>query len=256
MIRVGTSGFSFEDWIGTVYPENLKKSQMLSYYWSVLKFDTVEINFTYYSLPSYRTMISLLRKTPSDFVFSVKLPGHATHEGWKKGLDEEVIERYLEAVKPMEEEERLAMHLAQFPYSFKKSENNLKYLKKLSDLVRPLAVEFRHRSWDDERVYEALEGMGVTYVIVDEPDIAELFPYRLRVTSDTAYFRFHGRNERWFDPQVDRYDYLYSDEDIERFARDISEISKKVKRTLVYFNNCHRGQAVKNALKLKEILGI
>ncbi len=256
MIYLGTSGFSFEDWIGPVYPPSIKKSQMLTYYWSVLGFNTVELNFTYYSMPSYKTVVSMLRKTPPDFMFSVKLPGHVTHEGWRKGLDVSVVEDYKNAIKPMEEEGRLLSHLAQFPYAFKFSEEGLKYLKRLGDQVRPLAVEFRHRSWDRKETYDFLRENGLTYVIVDEPQIADLFPYKPFATSDTAYFRFHGRNEKWFEEGAERYDYLYSDEDLKRFALDVKEMSKKVGKVLVYFNNCHRGQAVENALKTKEILGL
>ncbi len=256
MIYLGTSGYSFNDWIGTVYPENIKKSQMLTYYWSRFGFNTVELNFTYYTVPSYRTMISILRKTPNDFTFSVKLPGHVTHQAWKDGkIDRKVIKSYIEAVKPIEDEKRILAHLAQFPYAFKFSKKGLKYIEQISNIFNPLAVEFRHSSWDKKEVYDFLKNNNITFVIVDEPKLEKLFPYKPIVTTDTAYFRFHGRNENWFDSDHDRYDYMYSEEELRSFAKDIKEISKRVNKILIYFNNCYKGQAVKNALKMRDLLG-
>ncbi len=229
---------------------------MLVYYWSNLGFNSVELNFTYYSIPSYKTVVSMLRKTPQDFMFSVKVPGHVTHEGWKEDLDADIVKSYSKALEPMLIEGRLLSHLAQFPYTFKFSKKRLEYLKKTSDMLHPLTVEFRHNSWDREEVYEFLRKNGITCAIVDEPKMRNLFPHKIVVTTDTAYFRFHGRNERWFDRGSDRYDYLYTEEDIRRFSEDIKEISSRVRRILIYFNNCHNGKAVKNALKLKELLSI
>ena len=123
-------------------------------------------------------------------------------------------------------------------------------------MFRPLAVEFRHESWDKEEVYDFLRENGVTFVIVDEPNLKGLFPYKLVTTTNMAYFRFHGRNEHWFDPNYDRYDYMYSEEELESFAKDVREIYKKVEKVLIYFNNCHRGQAVENALRMRDLLGI
>ena len=255
MIFVGTSGFSFEDWRGEVYPENLPKSQMLKYYWGVLGFNAVEINSTYYSIPSYRTIVSLLRKTPSDFVFTVKLPGHITHEGWRDGIDEDVVKRYLDSIAPMEGEGRFKMHLAQFPNSFRYSPKNMDYIERISEIFHPLAVEFRHDSWNRERVYEILKEHDLTYVVVDEPRLDRLFPYVPRLTSDTAYFRFHGRNERWFEAQGgERYDYLYSREELDELVKDVKKLSEKSSETFVFFNNCHNGKAVKNALMFKEMI--
>ncbi len=256
MIYMGTSGFSFRDWVGSVYPEDIKRYQMLKYYWSVLGFNSVEINFTYYRMPSYRTIVSFIRRTPDDFKFAVKVPAHVTHEGWKKGYSPEVAKEYLKAIEPMIKENRLLIHLAQFPYSFKYSQENLEYLKKISKEIAPLAVEFRHSSWDRDETYQTLREHGLTYVIVDEPSLKELFPYKPEVTTDMAYFRFHGRNEHWFDHYGDRYDYFYSDDELRVFANDIKRLMQRVQKVLIFFNNCHAGSAVKNAHRLREMLGV
>lgn len=257
MIYIGTSGYSFSDWVGEVYPEGISKSDMLKYYAAVWKFNAVELNFTYYTIPTYRTVVSMLRKTPSDFVFSVKLPASVTHEAWKtNSFPEEDVKKTLVALAPMVEEGRLKILLAQFPYSFRDTSNNRYYLQLLRDKIdKPIAVEFRHASWNNEAVYELLSGCGFTFVIVDEPNLRELFPYVPRLTSNIAYFRFHGRNKNWFNaPEGERYNYKYSDEEIATFVKDISRLTEQAVDTFVFFNNCYRGNAVRDALRLRQMI--
>ncbi len=256
MIYIGTSGYSFRDWIGEVYPEDIKRYQMLKYYWSVFGFNAVELNFTYYRLPSYKTIVSMVRRTPDGFKFAVKVPSHVTHEGWKKDYDESVVFEYLKAMEPMVSEGRLLIHLAQFPYSFRYEEKNLTYIETIAKNINPLAVEFRHNSWNRDEVFEFLKEHEITYVTVDEPDLKELFPYKPVATSDYVYFRFHGRNQKWFEKYGDRYDYFYSDDELRTFAKDINKFLNEGKVVLVFFNNCHKGSAVKNALKIRELLGV
>ena len=256
MLYLGTSGFSFDDWRGTVYPENIPKSKMLDYYWKILGFNSVELNFTYYSLPSRKTTLSFVKRTPPDFVFAAKLPSHVTHEGWKRGLDTEIVESYLESMEPLIESGKLKMHLVQFPTSFRYNPQNIEYIERIYGLVSPLAVEFRHDSWNREDVYERLEDLGITYVVVDEPRIDHLFPYVPRFTSNIGYFRFHGRNERWFEVSGgERYDYHYSDEELSTFTRDVSTALKTLGDVFAFFNNCHRGNAAINAKRFREMIG-
>ncbi|WP_448535750.1 DUF72 domain-containing protein [Pseudothermotoga sp.] len=257
MIYIGTSGYSFSDWIGEVYPEGMSKSDMLKYYASVWRFNAVELNFTYYALPTYKTIVSMLRKTPSDFVFSVKLPASVTHEAWKSNtFPEEDVEKTLRALTPMFEEGRLKMLLAQFPYSFRDTPSNRQYLQLLRERIdAPVAIEFRHASWNNESSYELLKTCGFTFVIVDEPNLRDLFPYVPKVTNAVAYFRFHGRNRDWFNaPEGERYNYKYNDEEISIFAGDVSRISQRVVDTFVFFNNCYRGNAVRDAMKLRQMI--
>ncbi|MCD6552024.1 DUF72 domain-containing protein [Thermotoga sp.] len=257
MVYVGTSGFSFEDWRGPVYPEHLKPSQFLKYYWAVLGLRIVELNFTYYTQPSWRSFVQMLRKTPPDFYFTVKLPGSVTHLLWKEKKDpRDEMKNFIEEIKPLVEEGRLKMSLAQFPFSFKYSSSNLEYLKRLKESCSlHLACEFRHRSWDRDDVYHFLRKQEITFVIVDAPKISGLFPYKPIVTTDYAYFRFHGRNERWFEVEgEERYNYLYSREELSSFLNDVLNISRKVKETYAFFNNCYKGQAAINALEFKKML--
>jgi uncharacterized protein YecE (DUF72 family) len=257
MVYVGTSGFSFEDWKGVVYPEHLKPSQFLKYYWAVLGFRIVELNFTYYTQPSWRSFVQMLRKTPPDFYFTVKTPASVTHVLWKEGKDpKEDMENFTRQIEPLIEEQRLKMTLAQFPFSFKLSRKNVEYLEKLRESYPyEIAVEFRHYSWDREKTYEFLRNHGITFVVVDEPKLPGLFPYRPITTTDYAYFRFHGRNERWFEAEEEeRYDYLYSEEELKTLFEDVVELSRRVKETYVFFNNCYKGQAAMNALQFKKMM--
>jgi len=257
LIYLGTSGYSFSDWIGEVYPEGISRSDMLKYYANVWRFNAVELNFTYYTLPTYRAIVSMLRKTPSDFVFCVKLPASVTHEAWRsKTFPEEDVKKTLQALTPMFEERRLKILLAQFPYSFRDTPNNRQYLQLLREKINaPIAIEFRHASWNNESVYRLLKTLGYTFVIVDEPNLRDLFPYVPKVTSAVAYFRLHGRNRDWFSaPEGERYNYKYSDEEISIFARDIFNLSQQVVDTFVFFNNCYRGNAVRDAMKLRQMI--
>jgi uncharacterized protein YecE (DUF72 family) len=255
-LYIGTSGYYFDDWIGAVYPEKISRSAMIKYYSAVWKFNAVELNFTYYGLPGYKTIVSMVRKTPSSLVFSVKVPGSITHEGWKNShFPREDIKFLLNALEPMILEKRLKVLLAQFPYSFTYSKENVDYLKKIRDTSTiPIAIEFRHKSWNTDDVYRFLEENEMCYVIVDEPQIRNLFPYRPLKTSDISYFRFHGRNSKWFVSSSERYNYDYSEEELELFKIDIEKLLRKSLDTFVFFNNCYRGKAVKNAIKLRSMI--
>lgn len=256
LLYIGTSGYYFSDWIGTVYPEGLSKTQLLKYYATVWNFNAVELNFTYYTIPNYKTIVSMLRKTPQTFVFSVKLPNSVTHQGWKTlSLPKQDIEKTLSALEPMIYEGRLKTLLAQFPYAFRYTRENMQYIQELRDKIDlPIAIEFRHCSWDNDQVYDFLRTHELSFVITDEPRIKDLFPYRVIRTSKISYFRYHGRNEKWFVSGAERYNYEYSFEQLREFAKDIVDIAKESEDLFVFFNNCYRGKAVQNALTLHSIL--
>ncbi len=230
---------------------------MLTYYFGVLGFKAVEINYTYYRLPSYKTTVSMLRRTPADFVFTVKLPASVTHEGWKvRQVPKDDLEKTLRAIQPMTDEGRLKAFLAQFPYTFHYSKENMDYLAAIREIVRePVAVEFRHGSWYNQETFEFLRENKLIYVVADEPKIKLLFPYKPNWTAQIAYFRFHGRNENWFNAsEGERYNYEYSQEELSQFAEDILKISREVQDVFAFFNNCYRGKAVKNAISLRRII--
>lgn len=247
-IRVGTSGYSFDDWRGRFYPDNTVKGKMLDYY--VQHFRTVEINSTYYRIPHPAVMANITRKAPDGFDFMVKVPQSFTHR--RTDLDSDLA-KYLEALKPMLESGKLAGLLAQFPYSFKFSSDGLDYLSSLREALGEFAlfVEFRHDSWVNRTMYDRLRADQTGYVCVDEPQLPGLLKPDMFCTTKTAYVRLHGRNaDQWWDGGPLRYDYSYSDDEMREWKERIDKLvaKKKADRVYVFFNNCHHGQAAANAI--------
>lgn len=251
-VRVGTSGYSFKDWRGNFYPEQIESGKMLDHY--VNYFPTVEINSTYYRIPHPTVMNNIARKAPKGFDFMVKVPQSLTHQ--RTNLEKDIAQ-FHEAIKPLAERGLLSGLLAQFPYSFKFSQDALDYLAICRDAMapHPLHVEFRHSSWVNRGMYDRLKQEQIGYVCVDEPRLRGLLNPDLFATTDTAYIRLHGRNaEQWWEGGALRYDYLYSQQELEGWQEKIRKIANKVKKLYIYFNNCHEGQAIKNALGFQETL--
>ena len=262
MIKVGTSGFSFPDWKGIVYPEGIREKDMLPFYEKELGFNVLEVNFTYYTLPSQKSFAAMSQKTSQDFEFVVKSFKGMTHETWDKETHtridhQETFKKFKYGLVPLIEERKLAYVLAQFPYGFFPNRENSSYLQEFKEEMEdiPLVVEFRNKSWFKEDTFQLLEKREIGFCVVDEPKLPQLMPYHPRATSGIGYFRFHGRNPNWFNvPAKVRYDYLYSEEELKEFVPGIKDISKKTGKTLIFFNNCYSGSAAKNAAQMAKLL--
>lgn len=262
MIKIGTSGYSFPDWVGTIYPENIKRENMLEYYEKKLGFNMVELNYTYYTLPSQGAISSILKKTSPNFEFTVKANKGMTHDLIDKTTGEridnaDIFNKFKYSIDPLVKENRLSCVLAQFPYSFHFNKEGIKYLERFKELIgeMPLVVEFRNIRWHNLETLESLKKLEIGYCVVDEPKLKGLMPFFPVVTSKLGYFRLHGRNPNWFDaPASIRYDYLYSKEELKGFISPIKNVDKQVAKTLVLFNNCHAGSAAKNAIQLAKML--
>ena len=250
---IGTSGYSYEDWRGVFYPENLPKGKMLDFY--VQHFKTVEINSSYYAIPHPAVFYQMTLKTPVDFEFMVKVHQSTTHERPK---DDPALLKLLEAVKPMREVGKFAGFLAQFPYSFKNSPQSREYLKSINDQLQslPLFVEFRNLTWDQPETYQFLQENQILYVNVDEPPLKGLLKPQEIVTGRLGYVRFHGRNsqEWWEGTNQTRYNYLYSKTELDEWLIGLSRILKKTYKTYIFFNNHPQGKAIQNANMMRELL--
>jgi uncharacterized protein YecE (DUF72 family) len=247
MIRLGTSGFSYEDWVGKWYPGGLKKADMLRYY--SRRFNTVEVNFTYYRMPSARTLKQMSAKTDDDFRFVVKANSEMTHE---RTAEPEVFGVFEEALAPLTDEEKLGCVLAQFPNSFKPDEENLRYLHYFREQMPelPVVIEFRNRQWLTADTFDLLEALGFGFCCVDEPALKGLLPPVALRTSDVGYVRFHGRNAgQWYqhDEAWQRYNYLYSEEELREWVDKVQAVAEGSGETFVFFNNHYQGQAAINA---------
>jgi len=246
-VLIGTSGYSFADWVGPFYPEKISKGKMLDYYKDYFK--TVEINSTYYRIPHPAVFVNIVKKVSSDFEFMIKTHRSFTHD--RKNL-KEPSEQFNEAIRPVKDSGNLHGLLAQFPWSFKYSPSNLQYLLDGKDYFDdiPIFIEFRHVSWDRPEVYASLKNNEMGFCCVDEPQLEKMFPRATVATTKIGYVRFHGRNMiDWWHPRPgsDRYNYDYKKDELAEWINKIDKIRRETEKVYLFFNNCHQGQAVKNA---------
>lgn len=254
MILVGTAGYSYEDWKGIVYPEKVDKKEMLSLY--AQEFYFTEVNSSYYRMPNRFMFYHMQEKTPPGFQFVIKAYRTLTHE---RENNEKDFKDFKTALAPLLEAGKFGCVLAQFPTSFRLTDENIDYLKDFRRQMEdvPVVVEFRHQEWINENTFELLEEYNLGYVCVDEPQFKTLVPPAVRATTPIGYVRFHGRNyQKWWQHKEthERYDYLYSDEELKEWAPRIIKLAERTDKTFVSMNNHYRGQAVINGRMIKEIL--
>jgi len=254
-ILVGTSGYSYDDWRGPYYPLQLKKSDMLEYY--AREFRYTEVNSTYYALPSQQAVARLAERTPPEFVFTVKAFKSLTHE--RQGGVAVDAGKFRFSIEPLVESSKLGAVLLQFPYSFKCCQENRGYLTRLRELLNglPVAVEFRHASWEQSAVWEFLKDLGVAYVAVDEPHLRGLVGNSAELTTTFGYVRFHGRNAgNWWQHEqaYERYDYLYQEPELQEWIPRINNLARGADRIFVTFNNHYKGQSIINARMMQRLL--
>lgn len=252
MIQIGTSGFSYADWIGPVYPAGLPAREQLGFY--AREFNTVEINTTYYRVPDARLVRGWAEKTPAGFTFSVKAHQALTHE-----REQPDFAPFAAAVQPLAEAGKLACILAQFPYSFHPTAGNRDYLRRVRDGLGdlPAVIEFRHTGWVNEGTFELLRALGLGYCCVDEPRLQGLLPPVAAATGPVAYVRFHGRNAaKWYQHEQawERYNYTYAPAELQEWLPKLRQLDAAAELTLVYFNNHYAGQAVRGARDLGQLL--
>jgi len=254
-IVIGTSGYSYKDWIGPFYPPGTGENGFLEYY--TKEFNSTELNFSYYSMPKPDVIAGMINKTPESFLFSIKAHKSMTHE-IDPDSNDEAVAAFKKGIEPLREKSRLGAVLFQFPYSFHYQPENRIYLDKIcaSFAGYPFAVEFRNDEWFRESVFSALAERNAGLVNVDEPDLPKLIRPSDRVAGSPAYIRFHGRNKKdwWSGTNVTRYDYLYTEEELLEWIPIIERIIEAARILIIAFNNHYKGQAVKNAKQLKNML--
>ena len=254
MIRIGTSGYSYDDWIGTFYPPGIAKTEMLSYY--AREMNTAEINYTYYRMPTARTLAAMADKVPDDFLFTVKATKEMTHE--REG-DGAVFGQFNAALAPLIEAGKFGCVLAQFPNSFRPDAANQDYLRRFRDLMAdiPTVIEFRNAGWITDETLAFLCANNLGYCCVDEPHMKGLIPPIAVATAPIAYVRFHGRNAaKWWahDAAYERYSYSYSDEELQEWVPKIATLNSAAQTTFVFTNNHYQGQSVQTVHQLQRLL--
>ena len=255
-IRVGPAGWSYDDWRGIVYPEGAgAKFDQLAYI--ARFFDTIEINSSFYRPPTSTMARSWVRRTAHNpgFKFTAKLYKVFTHERGKATANDE--RAYRAGIAPLADAGKLGGLLLQFPWSFKNNDANGDYLFGLIDRFKdyPLVVEVRHASWNTPEIYEWIEERGVGICNIDQPVFKKSIRPAALTTSPVGYVRLHGRNYKdWFRekaPRDERYNYLYSIDELDPWLVRIKEVAKETRETYVITNNHFRGQAIVNAVEIK-----
>jgi len=262
-VRIGPAGWSYDDWKGIVYPTGAgSKFDPLQYLANY--FDTIEINNTFYRPPSPSASRAWARRVSHNpsFRFSVKLYQRFTHERGAATAEDE--KSYRAGIDPLAEAGRLGAILIQFPWSFKNTDEDRMHLNKLINRFSdyPLVVELRHASWNQPEVYEWLQERDVGFCNIDQPIFARPMKPSALATSQVGYVRLHGRNYKsWFTrlgdrPQerAERYNYLYSPEELAPWIDKIEMVAEHARGTYVITNNHFRGKGIVNALELKSEL--
>jgi len=236
-VRIGCSGWNYAHWRnGVFYPPRLAARRWLAYY--ARFFDTVEINMTFYRLPKVEAVQRWVDETPDDFTFAVKASRYLTHVKRLRELGG--VQTFLERIEPLRRSPKLGPLLWQLPPDFKRDDERL--AAALAGLPPGRhCFEFRHESWFADEVFDLLRSHGVALVVGDDPRR----PFQTHtVTADWTFVRFHGgtRGARG----------NYSERELEEWAERIAGFGVPA---WVYFNNDWEGFAIRNALRLKELLG-
>lgn len=273
------------------YPRGVKSAEdRLRYYAS--HFDTVEVDSSFYGMPTPSTARLWAERTPPRFVFHIKAFGMLTRHGVRPdrlpaplrseypleldrygriihppaSLREAAFTLFSEALQPLRDEDRLGLVLMQFPPYFMANEANREYIRYSAALLAPdrVAVEFRHASWVEPeeltRTLDLLHSLGLSYVCVDEPrlDGPTVLPPLAAVTSDLAYVRFHRRNSATWNARVEsaaeRFKYLYSDEELAEWLGSVQMLREQAQTTYLMFNNCYADYAPRNAQQMLTLL--
>ena len=265
ILRVGPAGWSYPDWAGYVYPSRRTKGFHEATYLAGF-FDTIEINTTFYQplRPEHAAQwIERVAANPR-FAFTAKLWQRFTHEirstsSGSAAADERAVRAGFDVLRGAK---RLGAVLLQFPFSFHRTAETVAYLtavlKRFADY--PLVVEVRHGSWDSPETLELLHSSGVSFCNIDQPIIGRSLGPSAATTSAVGYVRLHGRRyDTWFSdeakiPSHERYNYLYSSEELAPWVARIRKVTEGARETFVVTNNHFQGKSVVNALQLIYIL--
>lgn len=270
-VLVGTAGWSYKDWEGVVYPPGLKRRQHPVEYLAQFV-DCIEINSSFYG-PMRPEVAKLWCHKAAGvnkaFRFTAKLYKAFTHSpiavvqpttaGTIRASEED--ERTArEGLDVLASEGKLGALLAQFPVSFKNTNENRDWVESVIGMFReyPLVIEVRHSSWNNEGILRYFAEKGVAFCNIDQPKLGQSLRPTEHVTAPVGYVRLHGRNYReWFesDNRDDRYNYLYTIDELEGWKERITRIAEKAEKTYAVANNHFRGQAAVNAIQLKRMLG-
>jgi uncharacterized protein YecE (DUF72 family) len=259
VVRIGVAGWKYKDWEGIVYPAKPRARGFDELAYISGYFDTVEINSSFYGAPRPNSAKKWAESVSGNesFQFTAKLFHSFTHERKPAPNDEK---DFKDGIAPLMEAGRLGALLIQFPWSFKNSPESREYLIGLQRRFQeyPLVVEVRHGSWIEEGILDLFGELGIGICNIDQPLFHRSVTPAAHVTSTIGYVRLHGRNYRqWFSKEADvreRYDHLYSLDELNPWVDRTKQIARDAKDTYVVSNNHNIGKAVVNALDIRALL--
>lgn len=254
-VYIGVAGWSYPDWKGIVYTNS--KVDQLEYISGFV--DCIEINSTFYRPPFINNTKSWLRRTSEkkDFFFTAKLHQDFTHKG---KIDAGMVRQFHQSFEPFLEAGKLKNLLAQFRYDFADSPDSRRHLTSIVENFRDafeLAVEVRHKSWQQKEALEFLQELAVSVCNLDYPTTYNSFNLQHCTVGRSGYFRMHGRNfEKWFSKagRDETYDYYYNSEELAGIHNRIEELVKAYEFLTVIANNHYRGAELANAIELKALV--
>ena len=259
-VRVGVAGWSYADWKGYVYPQKKEKGFHEAEYLAQF-FDTVEINTSFYGPIRPEHAKLWLEKVAGNtrFMFTAKLLQRFTHDLTATPEDEKEVRAGFDVLRAAG---KLGAVLLQFPFSFHQTEANAAYLRKLLQRFAdyPLVVEVRHSTWNVPGVFRLLRELGVGFCNIDQPLVGRSLKPSSERTGPVGYVRLHGRRyDTWFTddaavPQHERYNYLYSAEELRPWADRVKQVANDAGDVYVVTNNHYQGKAAVNALELIAML--
>ncbi len=257
MLRIGPAGWAYKDWNGIVYPAGLKSPEQLTFL--AVYFDTVEINTSFYNPIAAATAEKWSEQVASNprFRFTAKIWKAVTHD---RAPDQQRDNIIREGFAPLLAANQLGALLLQFPSSFHHSSENVAYVASLRDRFRdfPLVLEVRHNSWNQPGILETLEDLEIGICNIDQPLFRNSLAPGIRTSGLIGYVRLHGRNyQNWWKENHhagERYDYLYSIDELDPWIDRIRTIDLRANDTYVIANNHYLGKAVVNAVELISVI--
>ena len=269
MINIGLTGWGDHD---TLYEDLQRKSDKLITYAS--HFPIVELDASYYAIQPERNIRKWIRETPEIFQFIVKihqaLTLHADYHDFAESR-QILFDQFKAMLVPLKSEKKLAMVLVQFPPWFDCTVQNIKYIRYVREQLKdfPVCIEFRHQSWFNDKYKEEtlafLTEHDMIHAVCDEPQVGQgSIPLVNRITNETAFVRYHGRNEHgWTKKDMTdeawrdvRYLYDYNKQELNDLAQKVKLLEQKAKNIYVVFNNNSGGHAAQNAKTYQTLLGI
>ncbi|MBI5648403.1 MAG: DUF72 domain-containing protein [Ignavibacteriae bacterium] len=251
-IFIGTSGYSYDDWVGPYYPLGTKRPQMLDFHQQF--YPAIELNYTYYSMPRPSTLFQIRNKAPHAR-FSVKAHQSITHE--RRAIRED-WRMFADSLQVFSDTGQLAAVLFQFPSSFRCTPENFVYLDTLCEYFEalPIVFELRHAGWHTESTVEYARHRRIALSSVDAPHLPGLTSNVLYPSRRIAYYRLHGRNAfNWFEgDNTTRYDYTYTEQEIEEIVRNILALAQYSEHVYVFGNNHPRAQAIDTTIAIADAL--